>query len=58
MFLSVFEGNVRGAEADPEGCVSLEEIPDTASQDSTNQDIRIEYDHLNGLRASLAGAVA
>src|ERR1700704_4308713 len=50
------EGNVRCEEADPLTRVRVDELPNASPQDGTNKDVRIEHDHLSGMRSSRGDA--
>jgi hypothetical protein len=47
VLLGVLKTNVRCKKPYPSWCIGLDEVPNTAAQHGTDQDIRVEYDHLN-----------
>jgi hypothetical protein len=57
VFLGVIEGNVRCEEADTLTRVGVDELPNTSPQDRANKDVRVENDHLSGMRPSRGDAV-
>jgi hypothetical protein len=57
VFLGVIEGNVRCEEADTLARVGVDELPNTSPQDRANKDVRVENDHLSGMRPSRGDAV-
>jgi len=57
MFLGVIKNNFRRKEADTLARVCVEQLPDAASQDGANKDVRVENDHLNVTSASRDAAV-
>ena len=58
ILLGVVETNIRCNESHSLRCVGFDKLPYAASQHRTNQDIRIENDHLNERRFSRAGALS
>jgi hypothetical protein len=56
VFLGVIEGNVWCEEADTLTSVGVDELPNASPQDGANKDVRIENDHLSGMRPSRGGA--
>ncbi len=52
----VIEGNVRREEADTLTRVGVDELPNASPQDGANKDVRIENDHLSGMRPSRGDA--
>jgi hypothetical protein len=48
--VGVIEGNVRREEADTLTRVGVDELPNASPQDGANKDVRIENDHLSGMR--------
>ncbi len=57
IFLGVIEGNVRCEEADTLARVGVDELPNASPQDGANKDVRVENDHLSGMRPSRGDAV-
>ena len=54
--LSVMDGNIRREEPDTPGCIRIKELPNPATEYSTNQNIRVENDHFSELRSCRADA--
>jgi hypothetical protein len=50
------EGNVRCEEADTLTSVGVDEPPNASPKDGANKDVRIENDHLSGMRPSRGDA--
>ena len=57
IFLGVNECNVRYEEADTLTRVGVDELPNASPQDGADQDVRVENDHLSGMRPSRGDAV-
>jgi hypothetical protein len=56
VMVCVIEGNVRREEADTLTSVGVDELSNASPQDGANKDVRIENDHLSGMRPSRGGA--
>ena len=52
----MLEDNVRREEADTLTRVGVDELPNASPQDGANKDVRIENDHLSGMRPSRGDA--
>lgn len=50
--------NIGCVEADAMGRLGIEKVPDTTAQDSTDQDVGIEDDHLSEMGSWIDDAVA
>jgi len=57
IFLGFIEGNVRCEEADTFARVGVDEMPNASPQEGANKDVRVENDHLSGMRPSRGDAV-
>jgi hypothetical protein len=56
VFLGVVEGNARCEEADTWTGVVADELPNASPQGGADKDVRIENDHLSGVRPSRGDA--
>lgn len=48
ILLCIAEGNVGRKESHTQGSVKLDQVPGTAPENGTDEDIRVENDHVNG----------